>query len=353
MLHPRFSRLHHERGHCHVLLGDTPSAIAALCEAVRINLAPPASWDMLEQLYRMPGDTMQAAGAAQNLAALQQLPTELAVANSPYADGDLALAGQVLRDYVRKDAVNVGTMRLFARICSHSDAPAEAEGVLVQTRLPLRRITRPRRSIMRWCCCIANSTCAHGLRPKSCWHTIRPTAAIANIMAPPGSLKTGADMRWKTTPTPTASIWLPIRPAPPRSGISRLARRRLTRNGRYPAASPALLTERDQRAPVIPVAEVQLLVDDLRVELMMASDRPQARERAARFSMMLESFVQGWCQLCIMRTTDDLARDEFHRLAQAVHHTRNALARGLSCAPTPAARCWCCKSVCWIICLAI
>jgi aspartyl/asparaginyl beta-hydroxylase (cupin superfamily) len=29
-LHPRFSRLHQERGHCHVLLGDAPAAIAAL-----------------------------------------------------------------------------------------------------------------------------------------------------------------------------------------------------------------------------------------------------------------------------------------------------------------------------------
>ena len=129
-LHPRFSRLHHERGHCHVLLGDVPSAVAALREAVRINPALPASWDMLQQLYRMLGDTAQAAWAAQNLAALQQLPTEVVVANSLYVDGDLAQAGQVIRDYLRKDAANVGAMRLLARICSESDAPAEAEALL-------------------------------------------------------------------------------------------------------------------------------------------------------------------------------------------------------------------------------
>ncbi len=63
-LYPRFSRLHHERGHCHVVLGDAPAAITALREAVRLNPTLPASWDILEQLHRMLGDTAQAAEAA-------------------------------------------------------------------------------------------------------------------------------------------------------------------------------------------------------------------------------------------------------------------------------------------------
>ncbi len=129
-LHPRFSRLYHERGHCHVLLRDAPAAIGALREAVRLNPTLPASWDMLEQLYRMSGDTAQAAMAAQHLATLKQLPAEVVVANSLFADGDLAPAEDVIRDYLRKDADNVGALRLLARIRQQCDAPGEAEALL-------------------------------------------------------------------------------------------------------------------------------------------------------------------------------------------------------------------------------
>ncbi|CAN5240443.1 tetratricopeptide repeat-containing sulfotransferase family protein [soil metagenome] len=130
-LHPRFSRLYQERGHCHVLLGDAPAAIDALREAVRLNPTLPASWDMLAQLYRMLGDTAQASMAAQHLAMLEQLPPEVVMANSLFADGDLATAEAILRDYLSKDGGNVGALRLLARIRTDSDAPAEAEALLI------------------------------------------------------------------------------------------------------------------------------------------------------------------------------------------------------------------------------
>ncbi len=129
-LHPRFSRLYQERGHCHVLLGDAPAAVEALREAVRLNPTLPASWDMLEQLYRMLGGTAQAATAAQHLAMLRQLPPEVVVANSLLADGDLSPAEEVIRDYLRKDGDNVGALRLLARIRHERDAPDEAEALL-------------------------------------------------------------------------------------------------------------------------------------------------------------------------------------------------------------------------------
>jgi predicted Zn-dependent protease len=120
--HPGFSRLHQERGHCHVLLGDAPAAIAALREAVRINPALPTSWDMLEQLYRRRGDTARAAVAAQHLATLKLLPLEVVVANSLLADNDLAQAENVIRGYLHGDGDNVGALRLLARICMERDA---------------------------------------------------------------------------------------------------------------------------------------------------------------------------------------------------------------------------------------
>jgi len=129
-LHPRFSRLYQERGHCHVLLGDAPAAITALRDAVALNPTLPASWDMLEQLHRMLGDTAQAATAAQHLATLRQLPAAVVAANSLFADGDLAPAEEVLRDYLRKDGDNVGALRLLARIRQESGDLDEAEALL-------------------------------------------------------------------------------------------------------------------------------------------------------------------------------------------------------------------------------
>jgi len=128
--YPRFSRMHHERGHCHVLLGDAPAAIAALREAVRLNPTLPASWDMLEQLHRMAGDTVQATQAARHLAALRQLPPEVVMANSLFADGDLAPAEEILRAYLGRDGDNVGALRLLARIRMDLGAPQEAELLL-------------------------------------------------------------------------------------------------------------------------------------------------------------------------------------------------------------------------------
>ncbi len=129
-LHPRFSRLFQERGHCHVQLGNAPAAIDALREAVALNPTLPASWDMLEQLYRMQGDTALAATAAEHLATLGQLPREIVVANSLFVDGDLSPAEDVIRDYLKVDAGNVGALRLLARICQERDALGEAEALL-------------------------------------------------------------------------------------------------------------------------------------------------------------------------------------------------------------------------------
>lgn len=130
VLHPDFSRLHQERGQCHALLGDTRAAIASLEEAVRLNPTLPASWDMLEQLYRMAGDGAQASAAAQKLEILRQLPREVVVANSLFTDGDLELAEQVLRDYLRQAKTNVGAQRLLARISYDRGALAEADDLL-------------------------------------------------------------------------------------------------------------------------------------------------------------------------------------------------------------------------------
>ena len=96
-----------------------------------------------------------------------------------------------------------------------------------------------------------------------------------------------------------------------------------------PDAAPRLLTESDQHSPIMPAAEVQLLVDDLRAELTADADTPDARARLARFGLLLESFVQDWRQLCALHGVSGRARSEFQRLAAAVGQAARNLGEGM------------------------
>ncbi|HWM67017.1 MAG TPA: tetratricopeptide repeat protein, partial [Steroidobacteraceae bacterium] len=79
-LHPRFSRLFQERGQCYVALKQAPEAIEAFLRGVNINPALPASWSMLEGLFRMTRQAENAADAAAHVATLKKLPPEVVTA---------------------------------------------------------------------------------------------------------------------------------------------------------------------------------------------------------------------------------------------------------------------------------
>jgi len=115
-LHPRFSRLYQERGNCHVALRQAPEAIDAFLRGVRINPALPASWSMLEGLYRMSGQRENAAAAAAHVAKLNTLPREVVTATVLFSDGELAEAEQIVRAFLLKHGHHIEAMRLLARI---------------------------------------------------------------------------------------------------------------------------------------------------------------------------------------------------------------------------------------------
>ena len=114
--HPRFSRLHEERGQCFVVLRQAPQAIEAFQLAVGANYALPASWSMLEGLNRMTGQAENAAAAAGQVATLRKLAPEVVAATALFLDGDLDLAEPMVRAYLLGHGDEVEAMRLLARI---------------------------------------------------------------------------------------------------------------------------------------------------------------------------------------------------------------------------------------------
>ena len=114
--HPRFSRLHEERGQCFVVMKQAPEAIEAFLRAVNLNHALPASWRMLDGLYRMTGQPDNAAMAASHVATLRNLPQEVVTATGLFMDGDLEAAESLIRAYLLQHGNHIEGMRLLARI---------------------------------------------------------------------------------------------------------------------------------------------------------------------------------------------------------------------------------------------
>jgi tetratricopeptide (TPR) repeat protein len=135
-LHPGFSRLYQERGHCHVVQKDAPRAIDAFLRAVNLNPALPASWSMLEGLYRMTGNLENAGMAAAHVATLKRLPPEVVQATGLFSDGDWAPAEIIIRAYLNQHGNHVEAMRLLARIAFKRDVLDDAE-LLLQAVLEL------------------------------------------------------------------------------------------------------------------------------------------------------------------------------------------------------------------------
>ncbi|RUL76085.1 tetratricopeptide repeat-containing sulfotransferase family protein [Dyella choica] len=128
--HPHFSRLHEERGLCYVAMRDAPHAVDALLRAVNINPALASSWHMLEGLYRMTGETANAATAAAHVATLKRLAPEVVHATSLFSDGDLEPAESIIRPYLLRVGNDIEAMRLLARLGLVRDVLDDAEILL-------------------------------------------------------------------------------------------------------------------------------------------------------------------------------------------------------------------------------
>jgi tetratricopeptide (TPR) repeat protein len=129
-LHPNYSRLFQERGHCYVGLRQAEPAIDAFLRAVNINAALPASWKALQGLYKMTGQTANAEMAAAHVEKLAQLPSEVITASAMFADGEVFPAERMIRDFLLKHGDHVEAMRLLAKIGMKLDVYDDAELLL-------------------------------------------------------------------------------------------------------------------------------------------------------------------------------------------------------------------------------
>jgi tetratricopeptide (TPR) repeat protein len=129
-LHPAYSRLYQERGHCYVGLRQAEPAIEAFLKAVNINPALPASWQALQGLYKMTGQTENAATAAGHVQKLAELPPEVVTATTMFSDGEIFPAERLIRAFLLKHGDHVEAMRLLAKIGMKLDVYDDAELLL-------------------------------------------------------------------------------------------------------------------------------------------------------------------------------------------------------------------------------
>ncbi len=129
-VHPTYSRLFQERGHCHAACGNPMAALQAYLQAVNINPALPASWNALAILYRAAGRAAEAETAASHVAKLKMLAPAIVTATSMFSDGETHEAERIIRDYLKTSPTDVEAMRLLARIGIKLEILDDAEFLL-------------------------------------------------------------------------------------------------------------------------------------------------------------------------------------------------------------------------------
>jgi tetratricopeptide (TPR) repeat protein len=129
-IHPEYSRLFQERGHCYVALRQAEPAIQAYLRAVNINPSLHASWNGLKVLFKMTGLAAESQNAGAHVETLAKLPPQILTATSMFADGETYPAERVVRDYLLKHGNHVEAMRLLAKIGMKLEVLDDAEFLL-------------------------------------------------------------------------------------------------------------------------------------------------------------------------------------------------------------------------------
>jgi hypothetical protein len=93
--------------------------------------------------------------------------------------------------------------------------------------------------------------------------------------------------------------------------------------------STTLMTEQTMLAPVMHPAEVEMLIRDLRSELVPDDAGSAATAQLARYHIMLENFCKDWRQLYLLHGVGELGWSEFANLRDGVREVSKALGERL------------------------
>ena len=96
-----------------------------------------------------------------------------------------------------------------------------------------------------------------------------------------------------------------------------------------PSINAVPLTERTLPPLVMPPAEVDLLVMDLRGELALREDTPAGRTQLARYHGLLDGFCRDWRQLYLLYGEHAAGRQEYSRMLDSLRAASRTLAEGL------------------------
>ena len=86
------------------------------------------------------------------------------------------------------------------------------------------------------------------------------------------------------------------------------------------------LTEQTDKPPVMPPAEVELLIWDLRSELTTLDDSPPALERLVQYHALLDNFCKDWRQIYALHGEREAGRQDFLGIRDNMRHASLKLA---------------------------
>ena len=127
---PNNARAHQEVGHCFIARKSIKQAINAYENALKIDPALISSWNPLQTLYKMDGNTAGMEAAAKQIELLNSLPSEIVSARSFLNSGDLESADALCRQFLQTNKQHVEGMRLLAEIAMQAQILDDAEFIL-------------------------------------------------------------------------------------------------------------------------------------------------------------------------------------------------------------------------------
>jgi len=124
----------------------------------------------------------------------------------------------------------------------------------------------------------------------------------------------------------TAPFWRLVAQGAARDGLARAA----VHQHRFdPALDAQVMTEDNPATALMPPGEVELLLADLRNELATGDQDDAARNRVARYQLLLEDFCRDWRQLWALRAGDAGGRTDFGKACEALRTGSRRLGAGL------------------------